>query len=171
MILVSYDGSADARAAIDRAAQLMPGAATTVLTVWEPFADAMARSGSMNVGLGFGGAYVDNPQVDEATQRRARETAAEGADLARAAGLVAAPRIAGEHGSVAQAILAAADDVDADAIVLGTRGRGGVASFLLGSVSHEVVQHADRAVIVVPSGASAEAGSTVPQAEAVGGVA
>ena len=28
---------------------------------------------------------------------------------------------------------------------------GGVKSFLLGSVSHEVVQHADRAVLVVPS--------------------
>ena len=34
---------------------------------------------------------------------------------------------------------------------MGTRGLSGVKSFLLGSVSHAVVQHADRAVLVVPS--------------------
>lgn len=36
-------------------------------------------------------------------------------------------------------------------IVLGTRGLGGVKSFLLGSVSHAVVQHADRPLLIVPS--------------------
>ncbi len=172
MILVSYDGSADARAAIDRAAQLMPGAAATIFTVWQPFVDMMVRNGAMGVGMGFGGAYADDPRVDESNERQARDTAAEGAELARAAGLVAAPRIASQGGSVGQAILAAAEDVEADAIVLGTRGRGGVASFLLGSVSHEVVQHADRAVMVVPSGALAERRREVPHhAEAVGNVA
>jgi nucleotide-binding universal stress UspA family protein len=52
---------------------------------------------------------------------------------------------------MARAILDAAADVDADVIVCGTRGRGAVRSFLLGSVSHELVQHADRPVMVVPS--------------------
>lgn len=168
MILVSYDGSADARAAIERAAALMPGAEATIFTGWERFVDMMARNGSMIVGMGFGGAYDDDPRVDEANERRARDTAAEGVELAGAAGLAAKPRIADQHGSVGQAILAAADEVDADVIVLGTRGRGGVASFLLGSVSHEVIQHTDRAVMVVPSGALAERRRGVPHhAEAV----
>ena len=52
MILVCYDGSADAQAAIDDAAQLMPGADATVLAVCEPFVDAMAYSGSVCSGVG-----------------------------------------------------------------------------------------------------------------------
>jgi nucleotide-binding universal stress UspA family protein len=57
---------------------------------------------------------------------------------------------------VAGAILAVANDLDADTIVLGTRGLTGLRSILLGSVSHAVLQHADRSVIVVPSPAIAQ---------------
>jgi nucleotide-binding universal stress UspA family protein len=52
---------------------------------------------------------------------------------------------------VANAILAEADALGASAIVMGSRGLTGVKSLLLGSVSHNVIQHADRTVIVVPS--------------------
>jgi nucleotide-binding universal stress UspA family protein len=52
---------------------------------------------------------------------------------------------------MAGTILSQADAVDADAIVLGSRGRGGIGSFLLGSVSAAVVQSADRPVLIVPS--------------------
>jgi hypothetical protein len=34
MILLCYDGSADAQAAIDRAGLLMPGSDATVLVIW-----------------------------------------------------------------------------------------------------------------------------------------
>jgi nucleotide-binding universal stress UspA family protein len=60
------------------------------------------------------------------------------------------------HGSIGHTLLALAAELDADAIVVGSRGLGGVKSFLLGSVSHAVVQHADRAVLVVPSPEHAE---------------
>jgi nucleotide-binding universal stress UspA family protein len=154
MIIASYDGSADARAAIDQAGRLMPGAETIVLTVWEPFQAALTRTGGM--GMGMGGYFPDNGEVDAATEEAARVRASEGAERARAAGLVAEPRIVVREGGVAGAILAVADELDADAIVLGSRGLTGVRSMLLGSVSHAVLQHADRSVIVVPSPAIAE---------------
>jgi nucleotide-binding universal stress UspA family protein len=155
MIIVSYDGSADAGAAIDHLARLVPGADTTVLTVWEPFQLALTRTGG--IGMGVGGAYPDNGEVDRASEEAAQARAAEGAERANAAGLVAKARTAVREDGIATAILAAADELDADAIVVGTRGLTGLRSMLLGSVSHAVLQHADRPVMVVPSPAIAEA--------------
>jgi nucleotide-binding universal stress UspA family protein len=149
MILLSYDGSPDAQAAIDRVAQLMPGAQAKVLTVWEPFVDTLTRSGA----VGVIGAYGDAETIDAANEERARDTAREGAERAGAAGLAASAQVASRENGIAHTILAAAAQDDADVIVMGTRGLSGVKSFLLGSVSHAVTQHSDRPVLVVPSAA------------------
>jgi nucleotide-binding universal stress UspA family protein len=52
-------------------------------------------------------------------------------------------------------VLDEAERCDADAIVLGTRGYTGMKSMLLGSVSHAVLQHAERPVVVIPGAAVA----------------
>lgn len=156
MILICYDGSDDALAAIDRAALTMTGAEATVLTLWEPFLDTMSRTSATGLGLVATGVFADDREIDARRRRDATELAAEGSQRAVAANLRAEPRIAAKHGGSARSILAVADDIDAAIIVLGTRGRGGLRSFLLGSVSHEVIQHADRPVLVVPSAELAE---------------
>ena len=154
MVLLGYDGSADAKAAIDRAGVLLKSSPALVLSVWEPFIGVMTRAG---LGMTYGALAWDADEVDAASERSAAALAEEGADLARQAGLDAQPRTAARNGGVADAILEVADEVDAEAIVLGTRGLTGMKSLLLGSVSHAVLQHADRPVVVVPSPSVTEA--------------
>jgi nucleotide-binding universal stress UspA family protein len=158
MIVIAYDGSTDARDAIDRAALLMPGADATVLTVWVPFVYTCAGSATSGLGLGVGGvyAYAASPDVDDASREAAGVTADEGAQRAADAGLVATARAEGRDADVAGTLLATAAEVNAEVIVMGTRGLGSMRSLLLGSVSRAVLHHADRAVLVVPSATVAE---------------
>jgi len=152
MILLCYDGSPDATSAIEKAGELMLQARAIVVTVWEPFMDYLSRRGG---GVLYWPEEVSFEDVDAGAERSAREQAQEGARRARDAGLRAEARAAMRAGSVAETILSLAEELQAQAIVLGTRGRSGYKAVLLGSVSHEVVQHADRPVIVVPSPALA----------------
>lgn len=132
MILIAYDGSQDSQSAIDRAGELLRGEPATVVTVWEPFIDVMARTGA---GLGLAPGIVDFEEIDKAYEPSARERAAEGVERAARAGLNAQPRTRVRHTMIANAILSEADEVGASAIVVGTRGLTGIKSLLLGSVS------------------------------------
>lgn len=53
------------------------------------------------------------------------------------------------QGAPAEVILEYAKQNDIDLIVIGSRGLGGIREFVLGSVSHNVVQHAAIPVLVV----------------------
>ena len=113
--------------------------------MWESFSEDVARSGA-----GFGAAPLDFEEIDRASAAGARDRAEEGCGLARVAGLDAQPQTAEQNLTVWATILDQADALGADAIVLGSRGLTGMKSLLLGSVSHAVLQHADRPVVVVP---------------------
>ncbi|RUT28105.1 universal stress protein [Paenibacillus zeisoli] len=54
-----------------------------------------------------------------------------------------------KHGDPASLICAAAEEVGADIIIMGTRGMNLVSEILLGSVSHHVIQHAPCPVMTV----------------------
>lgn len=156
MILISYDGSADAQAALDHAAELVPGAEAGVLCVWRPFAEAAMFSGGEGMGVGLDAAYTDPEALDAASRQSAQDCANAGAERAVDAGLAARPLIAPSLGNVARTVLSSASQLDAEMIVLGTRGLTGARSFFMGSVSHDVLQHSDRPVVVVPAADTAE---------------
>jgi nucleotide-binding universal stress UspA family protein len=146
-LLIAYDGSADAKAAVALAGHLFDGSTAVVLTVWDGLAEVVTRA-SGGVASTF-----DFDEINAQCAHRAEERAAEGAGLARAAGLQAETRVAERQDSIARAILHEADAADADMIVVGSRGLSGVKSLLLGSVSRAVLQRASRPVLVAPSAA------------------
>ena len=95
-------------------------------------------------------------EIDAAAEEAARRGAAQGTTHARAAGLPAEARVARRSTTPWETIIDQSAEVDADLIVLGSRGLTGVKSLLLGSVSRSVLQHADRSVVVPTSEVTAE---------------
>jgi nucleotide-binding universal stress UspA family protein len=140
-ILICYDGSEEAERAVDMAASLLGSRAAVVLTVAPvmTFAESMAATSSVVPGNAF-------EDLNRADALRRAET---GALHARLAGFDAEARatIASETW---QGIVDVADELDAAAIVIGSRGLGGLREFARGSVSHDVATHARRPVLIVP---------------------
>jgi nucleotide-binding universal stress UspA family protein len=99
----------------------------------------------------FGGAPVlaDEPDIRQKLESQVEELRAAGRD----ATLVV--RSGGQH--VATLVEAAADEVGADLIVVGTHGRGNVTAALMGSVARGLCHESRRPVLVVPPAHSAEA--------------
>jgi nucleotide-binding universal stress UspA family protein len=147
-LLIGYDASDDAKAAIAAAAVLFPRAEAVVATVQPPppsleagrlarvaLPDAMIREGI--------------ERMSEEADERARAIADEGAELARAAGLQTTSSVVPGL-SAWRRLLAEADKGAADLIVCGTRGDGAVGRVVLGSTASSLVHHADRPILVVP---------------------
>ena len=127
MILIAYDGSDDAKSAIEHAGSLLSGQPATVVTVWEPYTQTLARYPVLAPV-----AVDDAGEIDNASSSAADEKAEEGAALARAHGLDAASYGLTHERSTAETLLAEADRINASAIVVGSRGLGGLSSLLSG---------------------------------------
>lgn len=135
-ILVSHDGSAGAAHALDLACTLalQAGASVTVVHAYSPLEE-----------VGKHDPPLELPQLrDEAQRRLAEEWCAPLADAGVSfdAQLVEDLPVAG--------IVRVADEVDADLIVAGTRGMGGVKGLVLGSVATELPRKSHRPVLIVP---------------------
>jgi nucleotide-binding universal stress UspA family protein len=146
-VLLCYDGSDDARRAIEEAGRLLRPGGATVVTVWQRVTYAINTYGAAAM------AAPDTTKVDHGLEQTAARQAAEGADLARTAGFDAEPATVEAVGPFWDTLLRTADERDATMIVLGSRGLSGIKSVLLGSVSHGVAQHSPRPVLIVPPAA------------------
>jgi nucleotide-binding universal stress UspA family protein len=159
-LLIAYDGSTAAEAAVTTAGQLFAGAGGRLLTVVEPPLSP-ARVQAFAMALDADVIQRELELLERELMNDGREIAERGLELAATAGLTLETHVAVRDGSESQAILAEADAVDADVIVCGSRGRGGVARSLLGSTSTSVLHHAGRPVLVVPGGLDAIDGPAV----------
>jgi nucleotide-binding universal stress UspA family protein len=152
--LFCYDGSDGSREALRAASRrLRPGPAV-VLTVWETIALRVARqafSGGMTI--------ANEDEIDTTEEDAARVASEEGARSAREHGWDAQPRLARVDTTEWRTIVDIANEIDAGLIVCGTRGLGGVRGLVLGSVSHAVLQHAGRPVLIAPAPAPSVSGS------------
>jgi nucleotide-binding universal stress UspA family protein len=149
-LLIAFDGSSAAEAAVRAAGALFPGAHATVLTIHEP---AIGPVTTFRAGGALMSPELVQRSLTELEQdlvAEAEAAAAEGGRLAQAVGLAAEPAVAPEQHQPWEPILAAAAERGADVVVCGSRGRGAVARSVLGSTSSSLLHHAETAVLVVP---------------------
>jgi nucleotide-binding universal stress UspA family protein len=162
-IVVGVDGSEHSEAAIKWAARMAKGMDSEVIAVF-----AVAPP------VYFDGGFlppVPPPQFDaEWLAGMKNEFEAQWCKSLRDAGV--RYRAIMEDGRPASVIAQVADSVNADVIVVGRRGRGGVAELVLGSVSHELVLHSKRPILVIstdpPSQPTSQAKTSRPHRSAAG---
>ena len=135
-IVVGYDGSGPSNAAVTYAAERVGRTGRMfIVNAVGPVANWVGATGERT--------------VDEDSHDHGRELLAQ---LMLEVGNVLMDRdfeVELVPGGAAQAICHVAEARGADEIVLGSRGQGRVGS-LLGSVSEDVLRHADRPVVVIP---------------------
>lgn len=143
-IVVGVDGSEGGRAALEFAAHeaATHGARLRVICAWElPYGT-------------YAGGFMPPPEMSALIEQRAEAMAQEAAEIATEL----EPSVYAEHQAIqgypSEVLLA--ESRTAMLIVVGSRGHGGFASMLLGSVSHEVSQYAGCPVAIVPKGVVAE---------------
>lgn len=136
-IVIATDGSAPAQEAVEVGLELASEQGADVTFVHVTPADEFVTTR-----LGPAPAVPHREEIDES------ETALQNAAAAaETAGVTfALERISG---NTVETIVQLADAKDADLIVIGSRGRGALASTLLGSVSQGVMTHARRPVLIV----------------------
>ena len=150
-ILLATDGSPYAARAADQAIELALAAGWPlhVVTVWE--------ISTWELGL----AKVPVPELGGAEREHAEDALAAAVEKAEAAGLT--PKGTLRHGDPVEQICAAADEVGAGLVVIGSHGWNALKRLVLGSVSTSVLHNASCPVLVV-RGETAEAAVEKPSA-------
>jgi nucleotide-binding universal stress UspA family protein len=144
-VLFAFDGSNHARAAIEKATAILKPGPAVVATAWGSF-----QAGAPAALLAMPGDMVQTAieTLDDAGREAAEVLVNEGLELVRAAGFEAEGRTVRSKGAFFASLIHLADEIDASAIVVGSRGRSSIAAAVLGSVSTGLLHHTHRPVIV-----------------------
>lgn len=94
------------------------------------------------------GDAIDISEIQAEMADRADRVADEAADRLEEKGFHVETQV--ESGHPGRVICKLAADHEVEGIVMGRRGRGTLGELLLGSISHYVIHHASRPVIIVP---------------------
>ena len=139
-ILVPVDGSPTAQKAVEKACALARtyDSTLTVVYVIDPYPFT---------GLGNDFGYGQAEYLSAATVE-ARQATGAAQQLCAQAGVNVVVRVVEAHGAW-RGILAAADQVGADLIVIGSHGRHGLEKLVLGSETQRVLSHTRLPVLVV----------------------
>jgi nucleotide-binding universal stress UspA family protein len=146
-VVIAYDGSVIARAAIARAGELLGPRPAVVVSVWAPLQHAAPAA---TIAAPRGVVVAGAQGLDAAERQKAERLAAEGTELARRAGFAAEPLAMRREGPPWRAIVECAAELEAAAVVAGTRGRSLPVAAVLGSTAEGVLHHAHRPVLLVP---------------------
>ena len=94
------------------------------------------------------GLYLPSPNLTEEQQARAHDACLEYCKPLADAGVDHELVIA--EGHAVAALKDAAEERDAELLVVGRRGRGGFVELLLGSTSHDLAVHLGRPLVIIP---------------------
>ncbi|WP_193046243.1 universal stress protein [Mycolicibacterium baixiangningiae] len=147
-VLIGFDGSPAATAAIEVGGRLLPQAHAWVAQLWTPpFASEGLRK-RLRASVGSASELVERTESEG--EYEAQRIAATGTTLARAAGLDAEPLVKRSWGGEGLVLAQLAEQVSADLLLVGSRGLGGAQAFM-GSVSDTAVHYASRPTLVAPA--------------------
>jgi nucleotide-binding universal stress UspA family protein len=145
-VLIGYDGSEQAGAAVEAAGRLLQVRETLLETVWS---SCQAVAGAGVAGMPVAVATKAAAELDRSVREAAQKTAEQGARLAEAHGLEVKTETLQADGNVWQALIDSVHTHEAGAVVVGSRGRSAFGAALMGSVSRALVHHVPAPVLVV----------------------
>jgi nucleotide-binding universal stress UspA family protein len=151
-VVVAFDGSPAAEHALREAGELLAGRRALVLVVWKAgLGFELVELPASTIGLPPAAIDIRTAlEVDRELSEQAQRLAQKGAGLARDAGFEAEGLAIAEdvHVAVHETIVQQAEELDAQAIVVGAHGHGKLGEVILGSTSREVIRHALCPVLV-----------------------
>jgi nucleotide-binding universal stress UspA family protein len=148
-LVLCYDGSNAARHALELAGGLLPPAGALVVHCWQPTREGtLVRSAAHPMLVPRLRDLVS--ELNRSDEDRAETVAAEGAQVARAAGMDAAARAVPDRDGTSETLTQFAEDERAQLIIAGSRGHSPWSSLVLGSVSHGLLHRSSCPLLIVP---------------------